>query len=120
MITSRHFQESEFAKATPQCSLQDMNQQTMDKFDRLRDKVGMPLSFSCAYRSPEWDRSKGRSGTGAHTLGQAIDIICSDSTMRLKIVKCAIEVGFNRIGIEGSFVHLDDSTSHSQNVMWTY
>ncbi len=120
MITSRHFKEKEFNACTPSCSLQDMKQSTMNRLDTLRDLAGIPLVINSAFRSPEHDRSKGRSGTGAHTLGQAVDIRCSTSENRFKIVQAAIKAGFTRIGIDKSFVHVDDSTRHPQSVVWLY
>ena len=120
MITSRHFKESEFERCTPSCSLQDMNQGTMDMFDAARDEAGIPLVISCAYRSSAWDKAKKRSGTGAHTTGHAIDIVCHSDANRWKIVNSLIKVGFIRIGIEGGFIHADNSPSHSQNIIWMY
>jgi len=120
MITSRHFTEKEFNNCSPSCSLQDMDQRTMDMADEVREIAGIPLTPTSAYRSPEHDRSKGRSGTGAHTEGKAIDFKCSNSSDRFKIVEACFAAGFTRIGISGTFIHADNSNTHVQNVIWTY
>ncbi len=120
MITSRHFREAEFNRLTPSCSLQDMEQRAMDIFDRVRDGAGMPLTLTCAYRTKEWDRAKGRSGNSAHTAGQAIDISCTDLSTRYKIVQAAINAGITRIGIAKTFVHIDTSNLNTQRVVWLY
>lgn len=73
MITSKYFKEEEFNRCSPSCSLQDMKQTTISKLDTAREIAGIPFVLTSAYRSPEHDRSKGRSGTGAHTIGRAID-----------------------------------------------
>ena len=120
MITSRHFTEKEFNKCNPSCSLQDMNQGTIDKMDIVRGVAGMPISINSAYRSPEHDRSKGRSGTGAHAEGKGIDFKCTNSSDRFKIVEACLAAGFTRIGISSTFIHADDSNTHVQRVIWTY
>lgn len=120
MVTSNHFQESEFKKCIPSCSLQDMNQEFMNKLDLLREKAGIPIVINCAYRSREWDVAKGRSGTGDHPQGKAVDIRCYNSSTRFKVLKAAIEVGFRRIGVEGSFIHVGMGENLSQDTVWVY
>ena len=120
MKTSKFFKPVEFERCTPSCSIEDMDQNLLDMLDALREECGIPLLLSCAYRSPEWDRAKKRSGTGAHTLGRAVDIRCNSSATRMKIMKAALKVGFRRIGIEGSFIHVDNSPRHDQDIIWTY
>ena len=116
----KYFTEAEFNKCTPSCSLSDMNIEFMMLLDKLREKTGIPLVINCAYRSKEWDISKGRSGNSAHTKGLAVDIRCYDSSNRFKIIKAAIELGFKRIGISNSFIHLDMDESLTQNIIWGY
>lgn len=119
-ITAKHFSESEFQRCTPPCSLQDMKQDFMNRLDTVRDVTGIPLVITCAYRSREYDLAKGRSGNSAHTRGMAVDIRCTTSANAFKIVQAALKVGFTRIGIGKTFIHLDSDTSLPQNVMWNY
>lgn len=120
MIKSRHFQESEFQRCTPSSSLQDMNQQTMNRFDTARDLAGIPFVINCAYRSSAWDKAKGRTGTGSHTIGRAIDIRCNTDRNRFIIIAALLKAGFTRIGIAKTYIHADDSPLHSENVAWLY
>jgi len=120
MIKAKYFKEAEFQRCSPSCSLQDMDQELMDKIDELREKAGIPLVLNSAYRSKTWDLDKGRTGDSAHTRGLAVDIRCSSSANRLKIVQVAIKVGFCRIGVANSFIHVDIDKSLPQNVLWTY
>lgn len=117
---SKYFNESEFGRCVPPCSEKDMNRNLMTRLDLLREKCGMPLIINCAYRSREWDLKKGRSGNSAHTRGLAVDIRCLSSATRYTIVKNAIELGFVRIGIGKTFVHLDIDKSLSQDVIFDY
>ncbi len=120
MVTSKYFSEGEFNRCSPSCSLQDMKQTTISKLDTAREIAGIPFVLTSAYRSKEWDQSKGRSGTGAHTLGEAVDIRCNTSRNRFLVVDALLKAGFKRIGVGKTFVHADDSETHDQEVMWLY
>ena len=120
MIISKYFNESEFQSCTPGCSLQDMKQRTISKLDTAREIVGIPFSLSSAFRSDEWDISRGRTGTGSHTLGQAVDIRCTNQRDRFLMICALLQAGFNRIGIGDTFIHADDSEVHTQNLIWVY
>lgn len=120
MITAKYFKESEFKACTPSCSLQNMNQKFMQSLDALRSVAGIPLVLNCAYRSVEWDKAKGRSGNSAHTRGKAVDIRCTTTQNRMKIVKAALAIGIRRIGIGKNFIHVDTDTSLPQDVIFHY
>lgn len=117
---AKYFNNAEFRRCDPPCSEKDMNPALMERLDALREKCGMPLIINCAYRSREWDLKKGRSGNSAHTRGMAVDILCNSSATRYKIVSAAIELGFTRIGIGKTFVHLDIDETLAQGVMFDY
>ena len=120
MIKSKYFKEKEFAACSPSCSLQDMKQHTMDKLDAARELAGIPFVLNSAYRSPAHEKAHGRTGTGAHAHGCAVDIRCNTSASRFKILRACLAVGFNRIGIGKNYVHVDDDTENPQNVIWHY
>lgn len=116
----RYFTEKEFNACTPSCSICEMDGDFMEMLDKLRDIAGIPIVINCAYRSKEWDLKKGRSGNSAHTKGKAVDIRCIDSSNRYKILQAAIQLGFRRIGIADTFIHLDMDESLPQGVIWLY
>lgn len=120
MITSKYFKEGEFQRCTPSCSLQDMSQRTMEKLDAAREMSGIPWVLNSAYRSVEHERKMGRNGTSSHTKGCAVDIRCNDSATRHKVIFCALAVGFRRIGVGKTYIHLDDDPTKAQNVIWHY
>jgi len=120
MVTAKYFKEAEFKKCTPSCSLQDMQPTFMATLDAIRSLAGIPLKLSCAYRSVEWDKAKGRDGNSAHTRGWAVDIVCNSSATRSKIITAALRMGINRIGIGKNFIHLDADPSKPKNVIWHY
>ena len=120
MVTAKYFKESEFQRCSPACSLQDMRQDFMDKLDAVRERAGIPLVLSSAYRSVAHEKKMGRAGTSAHTLGCAADIRCNTDGNRFAIIAAAVSLGFTRIGVAKTFVHLDVSAGHSQRVAWMY
>jgi rhodanese-related sulfurtransferase len=120
MITSKCFKEYEFKACSPGCSLQDMEQSTIDRFDVAREIAGVPFVPVSAYRSVEWELSKGRSGKGGHPKRRALDLECDSSRERFLIVNALIEAGFKRIGIAKTFIHADDAEDLAQRVIWMY
>lgn len=102
----KYFSEHEFQKV--HCSIADIDPSSLERLDACRQLAGVPFIITSAYRSKEYDVAFGRSGNSAHTRGRAFDIACSDNRTRYLIVASAIRVGFTRIGIANSFIHLDD------------
>lgn len=117
---AKYFKDSEFRKCDPPCSIEDMKPHFLETLDELRELCGIPLVLNCAYRSKEWDIAKNRSGNSAHTKGLAVDIRCNTSRNRYIIVKSAVKLGFKRIGIGKTFVHLDLDEELPQEVMFDY
>lgn len=117
---SKYFSPAEFRRCTPSCTISDMDPAFLGLLDQVRERAGIPLVLSCAFRSREYDLSKGRSGNSAHTRGKAVDIVANQSATRYRIVRAAMQLGINRIGIGKNFVHLDDDRSLPQGVIWHY
>jgi len=122
MVTSKYFSEAEFQRCSPACGLQDMDADFMSWLDKVREKAGIPLKLTSAYRSQKHEIQQGRSGNSAHTERKAVDIATPDSVTRFKIINAALELGCKRIGInfEKNFVHIDTSKRLDQNVIWKY
>lgn len=116
----KYFTDDEFKRASPSCSLSDMDETFMSKLDLARDIAGVPFIVSSAYRSVAYEKKKGRSGSSRHTLGIAMDIRCYDNAVRFRIVNALLSVGFRRIGIASSFIHVDDGYPTSSPLIWLY
>jgi len=71
--------------------------------------AGVPFEITSAYREGD---------AGAHGEGWAVDIACSDSRTRFKILRGLIGAGFRRIGIYDGHIHADRSLTRSDNVVW--
>ena len=97
----------------------NMNVDFLAKLDEAREYANIPFIINSAYRSPEHKESI-KSPTSSHIKGLAVDISANDSRQRFLILDALIAVGFNRIGIAGTFIHVDLDLDKSQNVIWTY
>lgn len=115
----KYFSESEFKRASPACSLSDMSDGFMIGLDNLRERCGIPLVISSAYRSVDHELSRGRSGSSSHCKGIAVDIRCNTSQNRFKILHAALELGFKRIGIHKNFIHIDADYT-KPDCIWLY
>ena len=103
--------------------------QCMDKtFIKMLQEVakltGYPIFewINSGARSPAWNQRVGGVSNSAHLIPncKAADIKTNDTTIRDHIVAAAREVGFKRIGIGNTFVHLDHDESKKQFVAWGY
>jgi len=107
------------------CDGGEMDDDFMAKVILLRSKVG-PLVPTSAYRCADHnDDVAGTGKAGPHTTGRAMDVACTSSRRRFQILKAAIEIGFNRIGIGKTFIHVDDlgedpNPDFDPDVVWVY
>lgn len=118
MYISKYFKDDEFSRVA--CSRSDILDSSLERLDRAREIAGVPFVLTSAYRSPESELQKGRSGSGAHTIGRAFDVRCLTNEERWRIVFGALAAGFRRIGIGSTFVHMDDSPDHPSPRIWLY
>ena len=101
-------------------NIQDnMNADFLNKLDEAREYAGIPFAINSAYRSPTHPLSI-KNPTSSHIKGLAVDISVKDSKTRFKVLDALIAVGFTRIGIASSFIHVDMDFDKSQGVIWTY
>ena len=101
----------------------------MDKVEKLRDRLGFPLTVTSAYRCPEYNnRVSGTGRTGPHVSGRAIDLGVSGARA-VELVRLALSTGFTGIGLKqhgahaSRFVHLDDlpdADGQPRPFLWTY
>ena len=97
----------------------NMSKEFLFVLDEAREIAGIPFIINSAYRSPEHPLSI-KNPSSSHFKGLAVDIKATDSKTRFKIVKALIQVGFTRIGIADTFIHVDLDLDKTQKVIWTY
>ena len=98
---------------------QNMDEDFLSKLDEAREFAGIPFVINSAYRSPEHPLSI-KNPTSSHIKGLAVDIKATDSSTRFKVIEALVSVGFTRLGIADTFIHVDWDFDKSQEVIWTY
>jgi len=88
------------------------------KLDELREACGFPFVITSGYRSPKHSIESAKARPGTHSQGIAADIRVNGGAQRHKIIKAAMIMGFNGIGVAKTFVHVD--TRDSESVVWSY
>lgn len=116
-----------FEFCSPPCCQNDLQGDLLDILNRIEINCQMrhsdfdQLYINSAYRSPDYEKRHGRDGTSAHCLSKAVDISCKRNDLRYTIVKSALQLGINRIGIYKNYIHLDTANfkdKKSPCVIW--
>ena len=107
----KHFKPEEIASKGDGSILVD--EQALDRLEKLRVAIGRPLVILSAYRDPLHNARVGGAPLSQHKFGRAFDIkLTMDQDMLVRLAK---EVGFNGIGKYKTFVHVDCGPSRVWN-----
>ena len=96
----------------------EMDDEFLEKLDKLRELCGFPFKITSGYRDETHPNEVKKEVPGTHNQGIAADIAVSNGTERMTIVKMAVVLKFNGIGVAKTFVHVDTRTTTP--VLWTY
>ena len=96
-----------------------MNLTFLAMLEEAREEAGVPFRITSGYRTKEHNKDVGGSKTSSHLLGLACDISCTTGHERLLILDSLLSVGFTRIGIAKTFIHVDMDNSKI-NSIWVY
>jgi peptidoglycan hydrolase-like protein with peptidoglycan-binding domain len=109
---SKNFTRDEFECQCGKCTAQMIDTELVDKLQRIRDVLGVPLKITSGYRCiPHNAAVKGSSGS-KHRYGMAADWRTANRSINpVALGILAQAVGFGGIGIywhsRGAFVHAD-------------
>ena len=115
-MTFRYFTREEFD--CQETGENEMKDEFIHSLDLLRHECGFSFRVTSGYRSPSHSIEAKKAKPGTHAEGIAADIGVKNGSERYIIVKHAMAMGFNGIGIHKSFVHVDTRTSTP--VLWEY
>jgi len=113
-----YFKASEFK--CPCCGEVIVSAWLVHLLNKVREAIGIPMIVNSGYRCKKHNKKEGGKPNSAHRRGTAVDIKCTNSTMRYLLIKYALEAGFKRIGVGSSFVHLDVDGELPLEVLWVY
>ncbi len=101
-----------------------MDREFIRMLQRLEKKTRYPVfqNINSGARTAYWNTKVGGVSNSSHKIPtcKAADISTPTKAIRNKIVVAAKLVGFKRIGVGKTFVHLDNDTTKSQYVAWGY
>jgi len=100
------------------CGKGVMQKGFMDQLNVARGLAGIPFHINSAFRCKKHNADVGGKKNSAHLLGCAADILCTTSASRHIILKALRAVGFNRIGIYKTFIHVDCNPYEIAAVTW--
>lgn len=101
----------------PCCNQVKMHGQFLAKLDRARHIAKIPFYINSGYRCIKHNKEVGGTKESSHMIGWAADIKALDNYTRFKIIKALLEVGFKRIKIYKTFIHVDLDPNKSQNIL---
>lgn len=101
-----------------------MDRQLIFMLQQLEARTGYPIFswINSGARSPSHNRNVGGVSNSSHKMPtcKAVDIKAQTIFIRNHLVSVARDVGFKRIGVGRTFVHLDTDDMKSQYVAWGY
>jgi len=116
----RYFTLDEFNSPDLPGSGEFMDQNFLDLLDKARERAAVPFRITSGYRTEKHNRDVRGVPNSSHRYGLAADISCVNSARRFLIIEALLYVGFTRIGVADTFIHVDLDTTKSQNLIWTY
>jgi len=118
---TKNFSIAEFASKDGIDSHCRMDQDFMDRLQRLRDKFKLSMVITSGIRSPEHNKAVGGSPKSQHLTRPCIACDISiegwNSSERHRFIQLVILFGFTGIGIGRKFIHLD---MREFPAMWVY
>lgn len=117
-IQMNHFDIREFDSPDQPGSGARMKVKLLKMLDAARQQANIPFNVNSGYRTSEHNSAVGGVPDSSHTRGWAADIAARTLEQKIRIVRAARSVGFNRFGIYETFIHLDCDPSKMPNVAW--
>ena len=91
----------------------------IQRLEQARQISGVPFVITSGRRLPEANESiPGAVQDSAHLTGLAVDLRCSTSPERFKMLKALLMVGVNRIGVYDKHIHCDIDLTKDKDVIW--
>ncbi|SHI74741.1 Peptidase M15 [Geosporobacter subterraneus DSM 17957] len=97
-------------------NLVKLDEELIDKLQKLRVLVGKPIIVNSGYRTPEYNAKIGGAPKSQHMEGKAADIRVTGVTP-VQVAKLAKQVGFRGVGIYDTFTHVDVRATPTE---WDY
>jgi uncharacterized protein YcbK (DUF882 family) len=111
---SANFSSSEFDCKCKNCKTTLIDLEHVENLQKLRNKIGKPITQTNAYRCPAHNKAVGGVSNSQHLFGYASDIQVAG--MSPNDVAAAAEGLFNGLGRYDTFTHVDSRPLGLKNV----
>lgn len=116
----RYFTYEEFDSPDEPGSGQLMSPTLLGMLDAARKLYGKSITINSGFRTKSHNAKVGGVKSSSHLNGLAVDIKIDGSTDRFALYEALRSVGFKRLGVGKTFIHVDIDISKPSNVMWLY
>ena len=120
-----YFKHSEFDSPDKEGTGILMDSVFLSLLEEARAIAKIPFAITSGYRTEKYNndlikRGYSASKNSSHLKGLACDIACNNSRERFIILSALMDVGFMRIGVASTFIHVDLDLTKPQNIVWLY
>ena len=113
----KYFKDSEFScRCGCGMSIKDMDTGLLEKLEEARELAGVPFIVSSGCRCAQHNATCGGVKASAHTRGMAVDLRCVSSADRFAMLRALFAVGFRRVELAPTWIHVDVDDSKPQDV----
>lgn len=91
---TEHFKLSEFK--CKHCGKVVLKQALIDMLEKIRVKIGVPITVECGYRCPDHNKAVGGVSNSAHLSGEAADIRMSTKFGSNRVLGAFIKEMYNK------------------------
>jgi uncharacterized protein YcbK (DUF882 family) len=95
-----------------------LKKELVERLENARKTAQTSFRITSGLRTIGHNMEIGGKENSAHLTGEAVDIACTDSQRRMRIVKALLQAGFNRIEIAPYHIHCDISRTLPQHVLF--
>jgi|TARA_R110002110_G_scaffold376791_2_gene587208 zinc D-Ala-D-Ala carboxypeptidase len=120
----KYFTLQEFDSPDKPGSGKNMDKDFLEMLDCAREEAQIPFKINSGFRTEAKNKEIYRllrktPIKSSHLKGYAADIHCNNSQHRSIIVRALINVGFTRLGIAATFIHVDNDQD-KLDAIWLY
>ena len=102
----RHFKYEEFTCKCG-CEVNAISKPLVLMLDDARELAKIPFKINSGFRCVKHNKKVGGVKDSSHVKGLAVDIACDDEKQRFIMVSALLKIGFKRILIYDTFIHVD-------------
>jgi len=96
-----------------------MDKGFLNLLDNIRSDSGVVMKINSGYRTKSHNEKIGGSPNSSHMKGIAVDVHCTSSVDRKRLIFAALDNGVKRIGVAKTFIHLDIDNTKIEAI-WVY